>query len=232
MNFLNTNLIKLAAVGLVGFATTSTASTASTAWAQTAPSKEKPAAMKKEDGSAKKTDAAPSSDKKSEMKSETPLKFTVAQGKYRFTAPGTWESVPPKHRMLEFEIKVPKEKADKRDGRLTIMSVGGSIKANIARWEGQFAQTDGEATKAKVTETTVQNMKVTMTDISGTYVETMGGPFSGGKKVKTPDFRVLAAIIETPESGNYFFKLVGPKATIDANQQAFESTIKTLAVKE
>ena len=134
--------------------------------------------------------------------------------------------------MLEYEIQVPRVENDKRDGRLTIMGAGGSIEANIARWEGQFSQADGTATKAKVTEETVEEMKVTMVDISGVYVETMGGPFSGGKKVENPDFRVLAAIIQTPESGNYFVKLIGPKATIGANEKAFVDTIKGITLKE
>ena len=134
--------------------------------------------------------------------------------------------------MLEYEIKVPRAEDDKRDGRLTIMGAGGSIEANVARWEGQFSQADGSPTKAKVTEETVEDMKVTMVDISGVYVETMGGPFSGGKKVENPDFRVLAAIVQTPESGNYFVKLIGPKATIGANEKAFGEAIKGIKLKE
>ena len=81
-------------------------------------------------------------------------------------------------------------------------------------------------------EETVEDMKVTMVDISGVYVETMGGPFSGGKKVENPDFRVLAAIVQTPESGNYFVKLIGPKATIGANEKAFGEAIKGIKLKE
>ena len=161
-----------------------------------------------------------------------PLSFSVADGNLNFTTTGTWKSVKPKSRILEFEIQVPREENDNRDGRLTVMGAGGSIDANIARWEGQFSQADGSPTKAKVTEETVENMKVTMVDISGVYVETMGGPFSGGKKVENPEFRVLAAIIETPESGNYFVKLIGPKATIGANQEAFGEVIKGIKLKQ
>ena len=163
---------------------------------------------------------------------KAPLSFSVADGNLNFTTTGMWESVKPRSRMLEYEIKVPRAEDDKRDGRLTIMGAGGSIEANVARWEGQFSQADGTPTKAKVTEETVEDMKVTMVDISGVYVETMGGPFSGGKKVENPDFRVLAAIVQTPESGNYFVKLIGPKATIGANEKAFGEAIKGIKLKE
>ncbi len=161
-----------------------------------------------------------------------PLEFSVADGNLNFTTTGNWESATPKSRMLEYEIKVPRAGTDKRDGRLTIMGAGGTIAANIARWEGQFSQPDGTKTTAKVTEEDIQEMKVTMVDISGSYVETMGGPFSGGKKVTNPGFRVLAAIIETPESGNYFVKLIGPKTTIDANEKSFQEAIRGIKLKE
>lgn len=167
-----------------------------------------------------------------EAKAPNPLAFSVADGNLNFTTTGMWESVKPRSRMLEYEIKVPRAEDDKRDGRLTIMGAGGSIEANVARWEGQFSQSDGTPTKAKVTEETVEDMKVTMVDISGVYVETMGGPFSGGKKVENPDFRVLAAIVQTPESGNYFVKLIGPKATIGANEKAFGEAIKGIKLKK
>jgi gluconolactonase len=162
----------------------------------------------------------------------TPLSFSVADGALNFTTTGTWKSVKPKSRILEYEIQVPRAENDNRDGRLTIMGAGGSIEANVARWEGQFSQPDGSPTKAEVTEETVEGMKVTMVDISGSYIETMGGPFSGGKKVESPDFRVLAAIIETPESGNYFVKLIGPKATIGGNEKAFIAAIKGIKLKK
>lgn len=186
------------------------------------------AATATDDATAEKTEAADAS----QAKAPEPLSFSVAGGNLNFTTTGTWKSVKPKSRMLEYEIQVPRAENDTRDGRLTIMGAGGSIEANIARWEGQFSQADGSATKAKVKDETVENMKVTMVDISGVYVETMGGPFSGGKKVENPDFRVLAAIVETPESGNYFVKLIGPQATIGANEKAFAEAIKGIKLKQ
>ena len=182
-----------------------------------------------EAGSAKKDDAATVAGTEEAKK---PLGFSVADGNLMFEATGDWKSVKPKSRMLEFEIKVPKLEDDKTDGRLTIMGAGGSIAANIQRWEGQFSQTDGSATEAKTKEMTIEEMKVTMVDITGSFTQTMGGPFSGGKKVTLDDQRMLAAIIQTPENGNYFVKLVGPAATIKANEAEFERLIKSAKLKE
>ena len=186
-------------------------------------------ADKVETGSDKKTEAAaPMAD---EEKEPEPLAFKVANGNLMFEATGDWKSVKPKSRMLEFEIEVPKVEGDEANGRLTIMGAGGSIDANIQRWEGQFGQPDGSATEAKTKEFTVDEMEVTMVDISGTFTQTMGGPMSGGKKVESTDQRMLAAIIETPESGNYFVKLVGPADTIKANEAEFEKMIKGAKLK-
>jgi len=169
---------------------------------------------------------------KDESATQEPLKFAVADNQLKFETTGDWESVKPKSRMLEFEIKVPKVEGDKTDGRLTIMGAGGSIDANVKRWEGQFSQPDGSATEAKTKEMTIDEMKVLMVDVEGTFTQTMGGPFSGGKKVDNPDQRMLAAIVQTPESGNYFIKLVGPAATIKANEAEFEKMIKSAKLSE
>jgi len=160
-----------------------------------------------------------------------PLKFAVADSNLMFEASAEWKSVKPKSRILEYEIQVPKVEGDETNGRLTIMGAGGSIDANIQRWEGQFSQPDGSATDAQTKEMTVEEMKVTMVDIAGTFSQTMGGPFSGGKKVESPDQRMLAAIVQTPENGNYFVKLVGPAATMKANEKEFEKMIKGLKLK-
>lgn len=166
------------------------------------------------------------------MESETkPLMIAVAGDKLTFEATGDWKSITPKSRILEKEIEVPKVGDDEAAGRLTMMGAGGSIDANIQRWEGQFSQSDGSAAQAKTKKMTVDGMDVTMVDISGTFSQTMGGPFSGGKKVENPDYRMLAAIIETAGEGNYFVKLVGPAATVNANEAEFEKMIKSAKVK-
>jgi len=185
-------------------------------------------ATETETGSAKKDDGAAVS-KMEEAKA--PLKFAVADGNLMFETTGDWQSVKPKSRMLEFEIKVPKVEGDETDGRLTVMGAGGSIAANIQRWEGQFSQADGSATKAKTEELTIDQMKITMVDVEGAFTQTMGGPFSGGKKVKLEDQRMLSAIIQTPKNGNYFIKLVGPAATIKANEDEFKKMIKGVQLK-
>ena len=67
--------------------------------------------------------------------------------------------------------------------------------------------------------------------LTGTYEDSPGGPFAGGKKIKRENYRMLGAIVQTKTSGNYFLKLYGPKATIDENERGFQELVKSLKMK-
>jgi hypothetical protein len=108
------------------------------------------------------------------------------------------------------------------------MGAGGTVEANIERWAAQFT---GEGVKPKVEKKTVGGSEVHVVDLTGTYKDTPGGPFAGGKTVLREDYRMLGAIIVTKDAGNYFLKLYGPKATVGENEKAFTSLVESLKVK-
>jgi gluconolactonase len=159
-----------------------------------------------------------------------PFIVKVAGESLQFTVTGQWENVPPRSGMLEAELKIPSTGDDEQAGRLTIMGAGGTIEKNIDRWKTQFSQPKGGSTDAKVEEKTLADQKVTLVDIAGTFLDAPGGPFSSQPKIERDNYRMLAAIIETENSGNYFVKLYGPKATIDKNADAFRSMIESLKI--
>ena len=68
--------------------------------------------------------------------------------------------------------------------------------------------------------------KVLLVDIPGTYLDKPGGPFAGGPTIKRPDYRMLAAIVQTPEAGNYFLKFYGPAATVETHAAGFRTMIE------
>lgn len=154
--------------------------------------------------------------------------FAIGEGKLALTAPAGWKKVQPKSRIIEAEFEIPAAEGDEAAGRLTAMGAGGSIEDNISRWAGQFA---GEGVKPKVEKKTVGGSEVHVVDLAGTYKDTPGGPFAGGKTVLREDYRMLGAIIVTKDAGNYFLKLYGPKATIGENEKAFTSLVESLKVK-
>jgi len=95
---------------------------------------------------------------------------------------------------------------------------GGSVQANLDRWNGQVTGTDGKPAAAKIQKRTVHGLAVTTIDVSGEY-SGMGGPMAATRTSKS-HYRLLGAIIENP-GGNVFLKFTGPARTIAANERNF-----------
>jgi len=144
----------------------------------------------------------------------------------KLTAPDGWVPKPPAIHMIQNEFAVPAAADDENDGRVTVMTVGGSVEANIGRWIGQFAQPDGSNTeeKAWVEKLDVAGCEVHLVDISGTYSDSRG---MMAPAVQRPDYRMLAAIIVTAE-GNYFVKFYGPARTVEREAGAFRAMVESL----
>jgi hypothetical protein len=147
-------------------------------------------------------------------------------GKYKITAPAAWKQQQPKSGIVQHEFSSPAVEGDKADGRMTVMAAGGSVDANVERWYGQFTQPDGSSTKerAKTEKRTIAGREVHLVDITGTYREQFAG------NTELPNYRMLAAIVVTPEA-NFFIKYYGPRKTITANEKPFKEMIESLSVK-
>lgn len=156
--------------------------------------------------------------------------FTIADGGFSLSAPEGWNRVQPKSSIVETEFAIPSEEKGMQPGRMTVMGAGGSIQANIDRWFGQFTQPDGSETKDKAATKSLKlaGCKVTVVDITGTYKDAPAGPFAGGKAVDRPDYRMMAAIVETPDRGNYFLKFYGPGKTVADHAEGFRAMVEGL----
>lgn len=137
----------------------------------------------------------------------------------------------------EFAVSIGEGK-DALTARVTMMPASGGVKANIERWIGQFS---GPAKKVEPTEETVSGKwDVYVVKISGEYAERMGGgPFAGGRVVKQDDYAMMGAILiepgpdspEQPEFARrreYFVKMIGPQAVIDAHSEAFKKMVNSV----
>jgi len=155
--------------------------------------------------------------------------FTIADGGFSLEAPAGWKRVAPKSGIVETEFAIPSE-GELAPGRMTVMGAGGTVQANVERWYGQFTQPDGAATKDKATTKTLKiaGCTVTLVDVAGTYKDMPGGPFAGGQAVERPDYRMLAAIVETPGRGSYFLKFYGPGATVAKHADGFRKMVEGL----
>jgi hypothetical protein len=135
--------------------------------------------------------------------------------------PPGWQKLPPSSSMRKATYKVPAAAKDSEDGELAIFyfgaGQGGSTEANIQRWISQFP--DAKPSDAKRSQRTVGGMSQTIVEVEGTYSSGMpGGPPSAA----TPkgQYRLIGAVVETP-AGPYFFKMTGPKKTVEAARGAF-----------
>lgn len=159
--------------------------------------------------------------------------FAIGDGHFACTVPDGWVRKQPKVRIIEHEFAAPAAEGDKEDARFTVMGAGGAVADNITRWIGQFDQPDGKDTKdaTKQEKKMIAGVEVHLVDITGTYKDSAGGPFAGGKVVERPDYRMLAAIIVTEKDGNYFLKLYGPKKTMAAHEAGFLKMVTGLQKK-
>lgn len=147
---------------------------------------------------------------------------TAAAGELRFQAPEGWVSEEPSSKMRVAQYKLPRVEGDSEDASLVLYyfgsAQGGSVQANVERWISQMKQPDTEAAKPKTETLTINGLKITTVDASGTYTAEMS-PGSGTFYNK-PTYRLLAAVVETPK-GPFFAKLVGPAKTVRRWEKAY-----------
>jgi hypothetical protein len=146
-----------------------------------------------------------------------------AQG-VSWTPPAGWVSEPPANNMRRAQYRIP---GPRGDAECVVFyfgpGQGGDPRSNAERWASQFVNADGTpATSAMKTRATESNgLKVLYVETRGTYA---AGMMAGGAGEPKAGYALLGAIVEGPDS-NWFFKLTGPAATVDAQRAAFESMI-------
>ena len=151
----------------------------------------------------------------------------------KFRVPPGWVEEERTSSMRLAQYKLPKAEGDTEDASLVLYyfgpEQGGSTAANIERWLGQMKQEDGSTDKSgKLVTTETAGLKMTTVDVSGTYVaETAPGSGTFNNK---PDYRLRAAVVETP-NGSYFVKLIGPEKTVTQWNDSFLSYIKSFEFK-
>ena len=144
----------------------------------------------------------------------------------RFTVPSGWTRVPAPSDVRAAQWRIPRTDGGTDDAELVLFyfgkGKGGGTQDNLDRWYGQFTQPDGRPSRdaAVVTIRTVNGLRVTSVDLTGTYRAQMGGGDAGPK----PDTRMLAAVVEG-EDGPWFWRTVGPAATVAQAKAGFDALI-------
>jgi hypothetical protein len=151
-----------------------------------------------------------------------------------YRAPPSWSAQPPASPMRKAQFVLPGS-GGAASAELIVFhfpGTGGSVEDNITRWYTQFQQPDGSesARKAQTAKLTVNGLPVRTVYLTGTYLKPKNPMAMMGPTEPVPNQAMLAAIVETA-SGPWFFKAVGPQATVDAHRAAFDEFVKTFQVK-
>jgi hypothetical protein len=120
-----------------------------------------------------------------------------------FRVPEGWVREEPANRLRKFQFRVPDKQKEHPDAEFVVFHFGPSgsrLQENIDRWA---AQVRGSEARPRVLE---GRLRATWVDLSGTYV-------GDGRDEPLEEARMLAAVLEHPE-GYWYFKLVGPAATV------------------
>jgi hypothetical protein len=152
-------------------------------------------------------------------------------------SPENWKPVAPRSRMVSYEFRAPamakesEEDAEAQTARVTVMAAGGSVKANVDRWQGQFIIGD-DGKDAEVEEVKMKDKTVYFVDVSGTYKDTMGRPpFAGGAAVKRDNYRLYSAIVEAANGAKIFITMVGDAKIVEKESKMLRAMVEQLDAK-
>jgi hypothetical protein len=137
------------------------------------------------------------------------------------TTDSGWVRQRPSNRMRLAQFSWP-GKAPGQAATMTVSRFGGDVKANIARWHGQFQG----ASSPKTTELTVGGFRTTVVDIEGTFMH-KARPMAPGPGTAKPGYALVGAVVVVPPA-LMFFKATGPKATIAQWRDGFLKALNTI----
>jgi hypothetical protein len=138
--------------------------------------------------------------------------------------PEEWVRAPGRSSMRKAEFVLPGPGGEARLVLYRFEGGAGSAGQNIDRWRSQMELSPGE--EPKTSELEINGLRITSLDARGRFA----GQSMPGMPAQPPidDARLLAAAIEG--SGDpYYFKLVGPTATIDPWVPAWNDMLGKLA---
>ena len=146
-----------------------------------------------------------------------PLETTGGAPGMIWKAPEHWVEEEPSNSMRVAQYRVAGETGD---GECVVFyfgaGQGGDPMSNAQRWAGQFSQPDGRPSNEVMQVTELESAKVPL------YVVEVTGTYSGGMSdiEERAGYMLLGGIARGGDAP-WFFKFVGPEATVRAERDAF-----------
>jgi hypothetical protein len=159
-------------------------------------------------------------------------KQTVDAKGLTFEAPKSWKSSTPSGAMRRAQLKVEPIEGDDYPAELIVFAIeggGGTVEANLTRWQKTFKDEDGNPPKIESKKVQAKNVEVTRAETSGHYYPTAfpGAP----KQPDRPGARLLGVIV-TGKKTNYYIRMVGPDKTMKKLTTDFDDMVKTMKLEE
>jgi len=134
--------------------------------------------------------------------------------------PAGWKADTGARSMRLATFFLEKAEGDPRDAEVSVIPAMGSEQANIDRWRGQFQENPPATTR----ESESGGIKVTVTEMEGTFTGAEGGPQAGT--------RLWGAILRAPGASQLiFFKSWGPRATMEKWKASFDELAASVGPK-
>ena len=143
-----------------------------------------------------------------------------------FTVPGAWvrEAATSTMRAAQYLIRAP-EGVDAGPASFVVFRrIGGTAEANILRWIGQI--TDKPEPPRRDRTRSGDGLVISTVRMTGTYSV---GPMMGGTGHPEPDTMFLGAVIEGAGDYPVFFRLTGPRATVERHLAAWDGVLASVA---
>jgi hypothetical protein len=146
----------------------------------------------------------------------------------RFNVPRTWTRVPATADTEGARFRLPAATGDLADTEF-VLRTGADARPTaddqLARWYGRFTQPDGRPSSAAaaVFRQTVDGLRITRVDLTGTYV----GSAPGAVEVGVSGYRLLGAFLEG-DGGPWTLEILGPQATVGDARADFDALLFTV----
>ncbi len=145
---------------------------------------------------------------------------TLEVAGFRAPKPASWVWTKPsvQFRTLQYAVAGDGDSTQSADFIVSVFLAGdgGPLEANIERWRSQFRVGDKPPDAVRSSKT-LGPLQIELIELAGEYL-------AMGAVAPRADYLQLAAIIQA-NGRNVFFRLVGPKATVEANREAFMTLV-------
>lgn len=137
-----------------------------------------------------------------------------------WVVPKRWVVYPNTSALRIATYRLPKSYGDIEDPEMSVMRAGGDVEANAGRWIAQFDEPSRAS--AKRTTKTVGGLEVHLVEVQGTFTNMDGDP--------EQNWELLGAIVKTPITA-HFFKLTGPKKSVEDARGEFDALVDSIKPK-